>query len=225
MSPTGIPTLTLKQPWATLVAEGVKTWETRSARTAHRGRILIHAGKGIHPGDVGGYVLGERPNAHDWGIYCRGDHPKRPTFLAPQGVIVASAMLTDCCPVGGPYSFRTGHVEGDEGDHPGQAVVVLHPPLHGEDLWTLIHDDATGRQHDITDQLPFGHWDTATVALALADVKPTAERCPWCWGSGWDVRNYNPGNDPDECGVCRGQGGCDPIPARGMPGWWRWSPT
>ena len=39
--------LTLKQPWATLVAEGIKKYEFRSWKTNYRGKILIHAGIGI----------------------------------------------------------------------------------------------------------------------------------------------------------------------------------
>jgi len=39
--------LTLKQPWATLVAEGIKKYEFRSWKTNYRGKLLIHAGKGI----------------------------------------------------------------------------------------------------------------------------------------------------------------------------------
>ena len=39
--------LTLKQPWATLVAEGIKKYEFRSWKTKYRGKILIHAGTGI----------------------------------------------------------------------------------------------------------------------------------------------------------------------------------
>ena len=39
--------LTLKQPWATLVAEGIKKYEFRSWKTNYRGKILIHAGSGI----------------------------------------------------------------------------------------------------------------------------------------------------------------------------------
>ncbi len=39
--------LTLKQPWATLVAEGIKRYEFRSWKTNYRGKVLIHAGAGI----------------------------------------------------------------------------------------------------------------------------------------------------------------------------------
>ena len=39
--------LTLKQPWATLVAENLKQYEFRTWKTNYRGEILIHAGIGI----------------------------------------------------------------------------------------------------------------------------------------------------------------------------------
>ena len=39
-------TLSLLQPWATLVVMGVKQIETRSWSPAHRGPLLIHASKG-----------------------------------------------------------------------------------------------------------------------------------------------------------------------------------
>lgn len=39
--------ITLKQPWASLVANGYKKYEFRSWKLNHRGDILIHAGKAI----------------------------------------------------------------------------------------------------------------------------------------------------------------------------------
>lgn len=36
--------LTVKQPWATLIVEGLKKYEFRSWKTKYRGEILIHAG-------------------------------------------------------------------------------------------------------------------------------------------------------------------------------------
>ena len=39
--------ITLRQPWATLVAEGIKKYEFRSWKTNYRGKVLIHAGAGI----------------------------------------------------------------------------------------------------------------------------------------------------------------------------------
>ena len=39
--------LTLKQPWASLVANGYKVYEFRTRKTNYRGEILIHAGCGV----------------------------------------------------------------------------------------------------------------------------------------------------------------------------------
>jgi activating signal cointegrator 1 len=46
-----VRSLSLIQPWATLVAIGAKKVETRSWATAYRGAIAIHASKGF-PGDA-----------------------------------------------------------------------------------------------------------------------------------------------------------------------------
>ena len=39
--------LSIKNPWATLIVDGYKKYEFRSWKTNYRGKILIHAGKGI----------------------------------------------------------------------------------------------------------------------------------------------------------------------------------
>lgn len=39
--------LTLIQPWASLITEGIKTIETRSWSTKYRGPLAIHAGKKV----------------------------------------------------------------------------------------------------------------------------------------------------------------------------------
>ena len=36
--------LTIKQPWASLIVEGIKQYEFRSWKTNYRGKLLIHAG-------------------------------------------------------------------------------------------------------------------------------------------------------------------------------------
>ena len=47
-----VKVLTLKQPWATLVAEGIKIYEFRSWKTKYRGKVLIHAGAGVDKKDM-----------------------------------------------------------------------------------------------------------------------------------------------------------------------------
>lgn len=44
--------LTLKQPWASLVAEGIKEYEFILCKTNYRGKILIHAGVGVDKNDM-----------------------------------------------------------------------------------------------------------------------------------------------------------------------------
>lgn len=39
--------ITIKQPFASLIAEGIKEYEFRTWKTKYRGELLIHAGKGI----------------------------------------------------------------------------------------------------------------------------------------------------------------------------------
>lgn len=65
--------LTLFQPWAQLIADGQKTFETRSWSTSYRGPIAIHAGRTI-----------DREHAIDCGY--------QPDAL-PRGAIVAVADL------------------------------------------------------------------------------------------------------------------------------------
>lgn len=40
-------TLTIKEPWASLIVSGYKEYEFRSWKTNYRGKILIHAGKSL----------------------------------------------------------------------------------------------------------------------------------------------------------------------------------
>lgn len=82
---TGLPikALTIWQPWAQLIAAGVKQHETRDWQTAYRGPIAIHAGRIIDrpgaPAHLCSYVLGR-----DWWATC------------PRGAVVAIANLTAC---------------------------------------------------------------------------------------------------------------------------------
>lgn len=69
--------ITIKQPWATLIALGYKKYEFRSWNTKYRGEILIHAGKSIDTKYL--YILKEL------GIK-----------KYEVGQIIAKAILTDC---------------------------------------------------------------------------------------------------------------------------------
>ena len=69
-------TITIKQPYATLIAEGLKEYEFRTWKTKYRGDILIHAGKGI-----------------DKEAMKRFAHLN---LEYPSGCIIARATLADC---------------------------------------------------------------------------------------------------------------------------------
>jgi hypothetical protein len=81
--------LTLTQPWASLVAIGAKSIETRSWGTKFRGPIAIHAAKGF-PGEARAacHELPFEPVLQAAGYQRASD--------LPRGVIVAVAVLTNC---------------------------------------------------------------------------------------------------------------------------------
>lgn len=68
--------ITMKQPFATLIAKGYKEYEFRTWKTKYRGAILIHAGKGIDKKAMECY--------------------KHLNLEYPAGCIIAKANLTDC---------------------------------------------------------------------------------------------------------------------------------
>lgn len=71
--------ITIKQPWATLIAEGYKEYEFRTWKTKYRGEILIHAGKGVDKKALENFK------------YLNLDYPV--------GKIIAKATITDCVKV------------------------------------------------------------------------------------------------------------------------------
>ena len=54
--------ISIKQPWASLIAHGIKDIENRSWRTNYRGRVLIHAGASKKEG----WRLNDLQRTHLW---------------------------------------------------------------------------------------------------------------------------------------------------------------
>jgi hypothetical protein len=78
-------TLSLLQPWASLVVMGVKKIETRSWSTAYRGDLLIHASMGKSGG-----IFSEEPPFTKY----------IPDFRQlPFGYIIGKVILEDVCPM------------------------------------------------------------------------------------------------------------------------------
>lgn len=80
--------ITIKQPWATLIAEGLKKYEFRTWNTKYRGDILIHAGKGI-----------------DKEALARFKHYN---LEYPTGCIIAKVKITDCVYVDDKFVQEVG---------------------------------------------------------------------------------------------------------------------
>lgn len=71
--------LTIKQPFASLIASGLKEYEFRSWKTNYRGELLIHAGKSV-----------DREAMKRFESY---------NLDYPLGCILAKVQLTDCIKV------------------------------------------------------------------------------------------------------------------------------
>lgn len=71
--------ITIKQPFASLIAAGIKEYEFRTWKTNYRGELLIHAGKGV---DKKAMKKFEKYNLE-----------------YPRGAIIAKVNLTDCIKV------------------------------------------------------------------------------------------------------------------------------
>jgi len=80
--------VTVCQPYAELIAAGVKLVENRTWPTKYRGRLLIHAGR-----------------SRDWmstrvvdGVeFCA--HTQKPVDLLAFGAVIATVTLLDCLPI------------------------------------------------------------------------------------------------------------------------------
>lgn len=114
--------LTLTQPWASLVIEGVKNWETRSWRPSGLvigERIAIHAAKDWTRDDVEfAFDLAARD------ILPLARHPEPDTDL-PRGVVLGTVVFTGYTPTGPGF----GELEELLGDYtPGRFAWGLADP-------------------------------------------------------------------------------------------------
>lgn len=125
--------LSLKQPWATLVAIGAKRIETRSWRTSYRGPVLIHASKG--------FPAWARETCADE-LFAAALNGHR----LPLGAAVALAWLDDCRIFSTNTAIEVGEPEASFGDFESgrfgfwlRDVVALPRPIEARGalgLWT-----------------------------------------------------------------------------------------
>jgi hypothetical protein len=77
--------ITTRQPWAELIAAGLKTVENRSRRTHHRVPVAIHAGLATDHNAMGDQIV-----LRDLARL------QRPSRIRTLGAIIAVAGLVDC---------------------------------------------------------------------------------------------------------------------------------
>lgn len=158
--------LTLHQPWASLIALGVKSIETRSWSTKYRGPLAIHAGA-KKPRNVWAQ---DTPDVYDpiaMGRYLEISEDVHGTgsFLyewrGSLGAIVATCTLVDVVPMWAPNLV----------ERPGLGGVLVGTTTDPDRLlaWRPGHK---AEPADVTDQRPYGDFTAGRFAWLLADVMP-----------------------------------------------------
>lgn len=197
-------TLTLWQPWATLVALLVKLVETRSWATSYRGPVAIHAAKRL-PAVPDKYGWVGRFNLGRWADYvvhadpCDCDEDEEE--LGKRCAVASNAVpalfndegahgfsLAAKLPLGAVVATAqlVDCLEVVEADDPygverPMAMVVNRDRTR---LWHKVGDTVA----DFTDQLPYGDYTPGRYAWLLERIEPLDE----------------------------------PVPARGKQGLWEW---
>jgi hypothetical protein len=152
MSAPTVKALTVYQPWATLIARGIKHCESRSWQTHHRGLVLIHAAKTRHAWqrDMGKAPLFNRLFRDIEGVNADN---------LPIGAFVGMVNLHTCKRITQHYDVPPGQTERDLGDYRigryvwylNQALAFHEPiPARGKQgLWTWDYSDQPAWFHEL----------------------------------------------------------------------------
>lgn len=168
-----IKAITLRQPWATLVALGLKHYETRDWGTNYRGRVLIHAAKQkavpfVFPNPDGGW-----------------------TYLTeneiPYGGIVAIADLANCylmAPSPRCYSWKhqkTGEIRQLGVSNQKELLKYADAPSSKNHTIVPVAQDTKGKWHEAITisgvgrlERGVGDWTSGRYAWKLKNIKPCA---------------------------------------------------
>lgn len=235
--------LTLHQPWASLVAIGAKTIETRSWRTSYRGPLAMHAAKRSPTWDdkkVGDFHLrafGRASYALEGpGLPAFRSTPRLEGYMVPFGKIVATCTLVDVLPIH-EQGCKCQRIEGllllrwtsqfgeGAGLFDADGAAADHP------RWPPSWSDSLAPQNP-RQQVPYGDYRCGRFAWLLDDIKPTTERCPACLPDEHGYVQTDPTHrvplrfvtETERCSVCAGEGRCAAVPAVGRQQLWEWTP-
>lgn len=206
--------LTMHEPWATLLATGVKRIETRSwpappgvigSMVALHGAVAKPA-----PGRIGDFEvrvpLGDGP---DWPWTLRHLEDPGVKVRLALGAVAGTARLAACVPMIGR----------DEIESSAMFVRVGLEPGDTEAGWEAAICVGGGEYRDATRELDYGHFEPGRWAWVFTDAATVGTRCPWCLRTDAAVNDTDP---PGVCGICHGDGPCVSVPARGGQRVWRW---
>jgi hypothetical protein len=163
--------ITIRQPWAQLIAAGLKTIETRSWPTKYRGPLAIHAGLRPHPFEDALHRLLESKRMSPFEATILAGTTD--TRLVPRGAVVATATLTDVLPVFGS-------------DWPTDidCIGMVSPSMAVRWKAGGCMSDAV----DVSDQVQFGDFTPGGFAWILDDVTRLDDPVPavgkqglWPW--------------------------------------------
>lgn len=172
--------ITIRQPWASLIAFGDKIYETRSWSTKYRGPVAIHAGKTLDK-DAFRYLI--TPLATMEQLQKCGITPYTVDDL-PYGAVIAMADLVNVWRIV---------------QNPGLDVdVAKHIPIGAESLSTDKHAPDFGDYFVPTEkEMALGHWIPGNYAWELRNVRVLSKPIPakgkqslWEW------------EPPHICGFC-----------------------
>lgn len=156
--PLRLKALTLHQPWASLVACGAKTVETRSWSTKYRGPLAIHAGaRQVH---IGNFLLLARI-AKTTGLIDAETEQDFRALAVPFGAVVAVSTLVDVVPIIDPDECGWHH------KHPRGVGPVAHAAIDGQ---VIIHRPDAPMHTTVLVEQAFGDYTPGRFAWILEKV-------------------------------------------------------
>ncbi|WP_346235706.1 ASCH domain-containing protein [Lysinibacillus telephonicus] len=138
--------ITIKQPWATLIALGEKKFETRSWQTKYRGPIAIHAGKSV-----------DKEACEDsWIKGVLAEHGITFWKQLPIGVVLATAEIVECHRVGATLGYASVF---DSGKSINGLEVAFGDYTKGRYAWELANVEVLKTPIPAKGQLSLWEWD------------------------------------------------------------------